>query len=178
MKIENIHSRDIQAPAAEVGALVDGLGSEDDRLWPTRRWPLLRFRLSGPLAVGTPARHGAIRYVVEAYEPGRRLIFRLEPGVGLEGIHGFEVEPLGERRTRLTHMIHGRVGPKRLAWWAVIRRYHDEVVEDLLDQAERAAGGAEVPDRPWPLWMQVANCAELRLAGLRRLSRRVGSVWA
>jgi hypothetical protein len=178
MRVENIHSRDIPATAAEVGAVLDSLGSEHDRLWPSRRWPTLRFKRSGPLAVGTPARHGSIRYVVEAYEPGRRLTFRLTPGGGLEGIHGFEITPLGARRTRLTHVIRGRVGTKRLLWWAVVRRYHDAVIEDLLAQADSAASGRPVPDRPWPRWMRVANGVGLRVASLRGLSRRVGRVWA
>jgi len=176
MRVENIHSRDIPATAADVDAVLDSLGSEHDRLWPSRRWPTLRFKRSGPLAVGTPARHGSIRYVVEAYEPGRRLTFRLAPGVGLEGIHGFEITPIGARRTRLTHVIRGRVGTRRLLWWAIVRRYHDAVIEDLLAQADRAATGRPVQDSPWPAWMRVANGVELRLAGLRRPSRSVGSV--
>jgi len=172
MQVENIHSRDIPAPAAAVGAVLDGFGSEDDRLWPSRRWPMLRLKLGGSLAVGTPARHGPIRYVVEAYEPGRRLIFRLAPGVGLAGIHGFEIEPLGPRRTRLTHVIRAHVGFDRLLWWAVIRRYHDVVIEDLLAQADRAASGRAVHDRPWPLWLRLANGIEFRLGDLRRLACR------
>jgi hypothetical protein len=176
MKIENIHSRDIPAPAAAVAAVLDSLGSEHDRLWPSKRWPPLRFTLAGPLAVGTPARHGSIRYVVEAYEPGRRLIFRFAPGVALEGIHGFEVTPLGADRTRLTHVIDGRVGVKRLLWWAVVRRYHDQVVEDLLAQADAEAAGRPVRYPPLPRWMRVANGVELRLGRLSGRARRPGSV--
>ena len=76
MRVHNVHARELAAPAERVGPLIDGLGSADDRLWPTERWPTTPFVLEGPLAVGTRARQGAIRQVIEAYEPGRRLAFR------------------------------------------------------------------------------------------------------
>lgn len=86
-----------------MGALLDGLVSAEDRLWPSERWPTMPFVLDGPLAVGTAGRMGIIResqihQVVEEYEPGRRLVFRFAPGLGLAGTHCLEVAPLGPDR--------------------------------------------------------------------------------
>jgi len=170
MKVHSVHAREISAPPERVGALLDGLGGEQDRLWPIDRWSTVPFELRGPLAAGTTAQHGPIRYAVEAYEPGRRLTFRFAPGLGLVGTHGFEVEPLGERRTRLTHELEGRVEPKMLALWPIVRGYHDALVEDILAQAARAATGHEVPSGRWPYWLRIVKGAELRLANRR--SRR------
>ncbi len=44
---------------------------------------------------------------VEEYEPGRRVTFRFRPGLGLGGTHGFEIEPLGLDRPRLTRSTAG-----------------------------------------------------------------------
>jgi hypothetical protein len=49
-------------------------------------------------------------------------------------------------------VIRGHVGPERLPWRAIIRRYHDEVIEDLLAQADRAASGRRVEDRRCSGW--------------------------
>jgi hypothetical protein len=40
----NVHAREIAAPATVVGALLDSLGTDDDRLWPTDLWPTTRSR--------------------------------------------------------------------------------------------------------------------------------------
>jgi hypothetical protein len=174
MQVDNVHTRDIAAGAAEVAALIDGLGTDRDRLWPSARWPTLPFELYGPLAAGSPAGHGPIRYRVQAYEPGRRLTFRFAPGLWLAGTHGFEIEPLGDRRTRLTHVLRGRIDPKLLPLWPIVRRCHDALITDLLAQAERVASGREVPDARRPLWLRVAGDVDRRLAGPR--SRAVAGV--
>lgn len=167
MHVHDVHTREIDAPPAQVGALLDGVGGPDDRLWPSERWPMVPFSLDGPLAAGTRARHGSIRYSVDRYEPGRRVTFRFAPGLGLAGTHGWELEPLGRHRTRLSHTLEARVEPKLLALWPVIRGCHIALVEDALDQAERAATGHPVAPRPWPLWLRLANGAELRVANRR-----------
>jgi hypothetical protein len=85
VKVHDVHSREIAAAPERVGELLDGLGGEGDRLWPGERWPTTPFELDGPLAVGTPSRQGQIRQVVEEYEPGRRIVLRFAPGLGLVG---------------------------------------------------------------------------------------------
>ena len=67
--IRNVHERVINAPIEPLGALLDGLGQKDDRLWPSQGWtPMV---LDRPLALGADGGHGAIRYYVSEYEPGR-----------------------------------------------------------------------------------------------------------
>jgi hypothetical protein len=66
----NVHQRSLAVPVAEAGFLIDGLAGPDDRLWPSDRWPAMRF--DRPLGVGARGGHGPVRYAVGAYVPGRR----------------------------------------------------------------------------------------------------------
>jgi hypothetical protein len=167
VKVHDVHSREIAAAPERVGELLDGLGGEGDRLWPGERWPTTPFELDGPLAVGTPSRQGQIRQVVEEYEPGRRIVFRFAPGLGLVGSHRLEVEPLARARTRLAHTLHCRVEPRLIALYPILIRQHDALVEDLLDRAELlATGRLSRPAARWPLAVRVANAIELRLQRL------------
>ncbi len=97
--VTNIHARLLDAPAGEIGTLIDGLGSADDRLWPHDRWPPMHF--DRPLSVGAIGGHGPIRYVVESYRPGHSVQFRFTRPKGFLGYHRFEVEPKGSGRTEL-----------------------------------------------------------------------------
>jgi hypothetical protein len=170
MRIHNVHSRDLDAPAERVGPLIDGLGSADDRLWPADRWPTTPFELEGPLAVGTPARHGSIREVVEEYEPGWRLAFQFAPGLGLVGTHGVEVLSLGAERSRITYTLDCRVEPKLLPLFPILRRAHDALIEDLFDRAELAATGRVLHPARWPVSVRVANALELHaIRGVEKL---------
>ncbi len=167
MHVHNVHSRDLAAPSGEVGAVLDSLGSEDDRLWPIERWPAMPFRLEGPLAVGANSGHGSVPYSVEDYEPGRRVVFRFPPGLGMEGTHRFEIESLGPDRTRLIHTLECTVKPKLLALWPIVRGYHDALLEDVLDKAESSVTGHRPQPQPWPAWLRLANGAEVRLGRWR-----------
>jgi len=126
--------------------------SGDDRLWPNRRWPAMRF--DGPLAVGADGGHGFIRYDVAAYEPGRSATFRFKGPRGLTGVHGFEAAA-ADGPTVLSHTIAGKV-----AWWfvpawlAVIRPLHDALIEDALDNAERESTGTVAEPARWPWWVR------------------------
>jgi hypothetical protein len=171
MKVHKVHARQLEAPHERVGPLLDGLGSEEDRLWPSDRWPTTPFELEGPLAVGVRGRQGQIRQAVEEYEPGRRLVLRFAPGLGLVGTHRLEVEPLGDDRTRLVHTLACRVEPKLLPVYPILIRQHDALVEDVLDRAELVTTGQVMRPSRWPASVRVANAIELWLVGLRR---RVG----
>lgn len=39
----NVHERVLDAPPGVVGALIDGLASDGDALWPSDRWPAMRL---------------------------------------------------------------------------------------------------------------------------------------
>ncbi|MGE3662245.1 MAG: DUF2867 domain-containing protein [Pseudonocardia sp.] len=143
--VANIHQRVVDAPIEVVGPLLDRIGGPDDPLWPSPAWAPMR--LDGPLAVGVAGGHGGIRYRVHEHVPGRRVGFTFEPGSGMQGTHAFVAEPLGPRRTLLTHEANGRLrGIMRLGWPLGVRWVHDAVVEELLDRAGLTAGAP--PERP------------------------------
>jgi hypothetical protein len=147
MKIINIHERILNASVETVGQLIDGLASDDDRLWPHDRWPAMRF--DRPLGVGASGGHGPIGYVVDSYTPGRKIQFRFTAPKGFLGVHRFDVEPLDTTKTRLRHTIEMQTtGRASLAWMLAIRPLHDALLEDLLDRAD-AFTGKQPPKREW-----------------------------
>lgn len=151
------HSRKIDAAPESVGALLDGLGSEHDALWPADRWPAdMRVYFDRPLAEGARGGHGNVHYTVDDHEPGRRVWFRFEDP-GLDGRHGFDVVATESGGTELVHTLEGDVdGATRLAW-PLIRSLHDAYVEDIFDQAELAATGTVRRPARQPRWMRAMN---------------------
>jgi len=139
MKARNVHERVLNAGPDRVGALIDGLAQPGDALWPEDRWPPMRF--DRPLGVGAVGGHGAIRYTVEAYEPGRYIRFGFTAPPGFHGTHSFETGAVGPGRTRLRHVLAMRTtGPAFITWPLVFRPLHDALLEDALDRAERSIG--------------------------------------
>ncbi|GIH74459.1 SRPBCC family protein [Planobispora longispora] len=138
--MRNIQERTIDASAETLGALLDRVATADDRLWPAPAWP--RLVLDSGLAPGSRGGHGPIRYSVSAYEPGRRVRFLFDPALGLDGHHEFTVTAEGPERCRLTHTIDGALrGRMRIMWPLAIRWLHEALMQDLFDNAERAATG-------------------------------------
>jgi hypothetical protein len=138
MRIHNVHERTVAMSAEEAGRLLDGLASPNDRLWPAERWPEMRFDRG--LVVGARGGHGPIRYEVVGLEPGRRVRFRFREMRGLDGEHGFEIEPAGPGAAVLRHVVDAEArGPIALWWLVVIRPLHDALVEDALDRAQGRA---------------------------------------
>jgi hypothetical protein len=157
--MRNIHERVLDAPAEIVGGMLDRIGSDDDVLWPSLAWPPMRF--DRPLAVGADGGHDDIRYVVSAYDPGRRVEFQFHPVTGLDGFHALELEPLGEDRCVLRHVLAARLRGRMLILVPLaVRWLHDAVLEDLLDNAERAVTGAVARPYHYSPWVRL----------LRRLS--------
>lgn len=167
MRVHNVHSRELPAPAERVWELVAGLASRHDQLWPTERWPTSPIEFDRPLGPGAKGGHGLIRYDVERYEPGRRVVFRFARGSGLDGVHGFEVAAIDTGRSRLTHTLDAVVEWKLRPLYRVLIKAHDALVEDLLDNAERAVGGRPLPSLPLPRLIRVANAVE---GGLMRIA--------
>jgi hypothetical protein len=89
--INNVHERVLDAGEHAVGSLVDSLSSEDDRLWPNRRWPAMQ--LDRGLQVGSDGGHGPVRYAVARYEPGHLVAFAFTPKFPIDGEHRVEVLP-------------------------------------------------------------------------------------
>jgi hypothetical protein len=152
MAVINIHERELNASATEVGKLIDGLASADDKLWPRDRWPAMKF--DRPLSVGAIGGHGPIRYTVESYKPSLHIQFRFTAPEGFQGSHRFEVEAMGGDKTKLRHVIEMQVqGTAWLTWSLAIRPLHDALLEDALDQAEAYTGGRPAK-RGWSLWVR------------------------
>ncbi|MFC8569984.1 SRPBCC family protein [Streptomyces sp. NPDC057245] len=162
----NVHERPLPAPPERVGALIDSLGGEDDRLWPPG-WPELRFE--GPLAVGVPGRHGPVCYVVSHYVPGRWVRFRFTGPEGFDGFHEFSVEGLGAGRSVLRHTLVVRpYGWRWLAWPVAVRPLHDAVFGHVLECAERALAGRAARPVRYGWYVRV-----LRGVTARRAARRI-----
>lgn len=155
--VRNEHERVIEAPAAAVGALIDRLSATDDPLFPTPAWPAMTF--DGPLAVGATGGHGPVKYAVTEYEPGRRVRFDFaEPD---NGFHEISVEPLGERRCRVRHVLETAPrGLDRILWPTVVRPVHDTMVEEVLDNAERAAAGHCAHPVRRSRWVRLLNALD------------------
>jgi hypothetical protein len=156
MRIRNEHARALDALPHSAGALIDGLASPNDRLWPRSRWPSMSF--DRPLSVGARGGHGPVRYCVGDYVPGRRIAFRFEDSgitAGMRGHHRFEVvEENGH--TVLRHLIEARCGFATWAkWLLVIRPLHDALLEDVLDRAEEVLGCKRGAGARWSLWVRV-----------------------
>ncbi|MGV9456490.1 DUF2867 domain-containing protein [Streptomyces sp. NPDC003635] len=152
--IRNIHERVIEAPATAVGALLDRLSAADDPLFPAPAWKPMLF--DRPLAVGATGGHGPVRYGVSAYEPGRRVRFDFSPPGN--GFHEISVEPLGDDRCRIRHVLEQDMrGADLLAWVLAVKVLHGVIVEELFDNAERATAGSV--DRPvrWSPFVRLYN---------------------
>ncbi|WP_222851678.1 DUF2867 domain-containing protein [Phytoactinopolyspora mesophila] len=152
--MRNVHARTINAPAEEVGALLDRLASDDDPLWPSPAWVPMRF--DRPLQVGADGGHGEVRYWVSAYEPGRRIEFTFHPETGITGRHELSVEPIADGRCVVRHVLEARPrGVMRVLVPLVVRWLHDAVLEDLLDNAELAATGRVAQPARWSPWVRL-----------------------
>lgn len=173
-KLSNIHVREIAAPAAVVGEILDTLGSSDDRLWATDIWVAEPVRFDRPLGVGADGGHGSIRYAVVDYEPGRRIVFEFAPNSGLSGTHGFEVEALEPQRSRLTHFLEAETSGWMRPIVPMLIGWHDAMVETALDRAELESTGSLKRPTRIPRWLRIVNKTEIALArALRGLPARV-----
>jgi len=152
MKVINVHERELNASPAGVGALVDSLASDKDLLWPKHSWPRMKF--DRPLAVGATGGHGPIRYVVEAYTPGRSIRFRFLGPKGFNGFHGYDVIPAGYK-VILRHTLEMRArGPAIVTWPLVFCPMHNALIEDAFARAE-ASLGLTPTVRLWSRWVKL-----------------------
>ena len=161
--ISNVHVREIAAPAAVVGEVLDTLGSADDRLWARDIWIAEPVVFDRPLGVGAHGGHGSIRYSVIAYEPGQRIVFRFAPDGGLAGVHGFELAPVGTDRTRITHFLDAEAAAWMRPLVPILIGWHDAMVETAFDRAEREATGSLARPTRIPRWLRIVNGIEIAI---------------
>ncbi len=150
MKIDSLHERHFKTGADVVGNIMDTLSGPEDQIWPGETWPPMRFNKR--LATGAKGGHGVVRYEVEEYSPGRRVVFRFD-GTGLtagfDGRHYFEVIPRNGH-VILRHMIDAEGDFKTwLKWKLVIEPLHDALLEDALDRAEMALNDSVARPARW-----------------------------
>ena len=148
MAVLNVHERALTCSEEALGGLIDGLASDEDRLWPRRTWPPMTF--DRPLEVGATGGHGPIRYRVSDYVPGRWIRFRFTGPRGIDGFHEFTTDHADDGRPVLRHIIAMHIrGPARLTWPLMFRPLHDALLEDCLDCAERATTGSLSQSAQW-----------------------------
>ncbi|GAA2081616.1 hypothetical protein GCM10009801_40720 [Streptomyces albiaxialis] len=157
MAVLNVHERRLPVPESGLAPLLDGLSSENDRVWPSERgqWP--RMVLDRPLGVGATGGHGPVRYTVVGYAPGRWVRFRFSGPKGFHGFHEYTVHATDDPSSAvLRHTLAMRArGPARLAWPFVFRWFHDAVIEDSLDRAERACAGTVARPARWSPYVRL-----------------------
>lgn len=163
LRLHRIHSRDIAAPAADVGALLDAIGHDGGQLWATDRWPTAPMHFDGGLDVGSRGGHGSVRYTVDAHEPGRSVVFRFDPASSLAGTHRLDVEPLESGGSRLVHTLEARIARRLWPTVPVLLGYHDAMSQDLLARANHVAAGVPLRYPRLPLWLRAVNAAEIGL---------------
>jgi len=153
MKVLNIHERELEANHERVGALIDSLSSEDDRLWPSHSWPRMKF--DRPLSIGANGGHGPIGYFVEEYKPGQFIKFRFTSPKGFNGFHRYEVVRSTQQSVLLRHTIEMTLhGSAFLTWPLIIRPLHDALLEDALATSQASLG--MIPQmQAWSLWVKL-----------------------
>ncbi|MBO8186325.1 SRPBCC family protein [Streptomyces spirodelae] len=140
MDVYNVHERELPGTPHEVGALLDSLAGEQDRLWPGSGWPPMAF--DRPLGEGATGGHGPVRYRVAAYVPGKWVRFTFSAPRGFDGFHEYAVLAVDGDRTLLRHTLAMRArGAARLTWPVLWGPLHDACLEDGLDLAERTCAG-------------------------------------
>ncbi|MBW5286682.1 SRPBCC family protein [Burkholderia gladioli] len=170
--VVSVHEIAIACPAERVGALLDRFDEPDSPCWPHAAWP--RDAFEGPLRVGALGGHGATRYRVLAYRPGRELVFRFEAPRGFDGVHGLRVEA-SEAGTTVTHFTRLRLSPYHYCMWhCVVRWVHDALIGDLLDGLERHLSGTVTRPRRWKRRVHLFRHA---LGGSRLLVDNIKSIW-
>lgn len=165
MRVRNVHERNIPASATLVGALIDTLASKGDQLWPSHKWPPMKF--DSDLKVGAKGGHGPIRYFVQSYDPGKSIRFQFTRPKGFNGYHGFGVEESGADAV-FRHVLEMRTsGFALLSWPLIFCPLHNALIEDSLDKAERNMGG-NPSGSSWTCWVKALRWLLSKQSASRR----------
>jgi hypothetical protein len=152
LKVINIHQREIQQPKKIIGQLISTLSSKEDNVWPTEKWPAMRFK--DGLEEGSKGGHGPIRYVVKEYVIGEKIDFFFLKPTGFNGTHTFEISEINENTTLVKHIIKMEVSGKGLFLWLIaIRSLHDALLEDAFDKIENHYS-KEKKKTNWSFWVR------------------------
>jgi hypothetical protein len=136
MQVINIHKRLINQPIAEVSQLFQTLGTPEDKIWPNKNWPEMRFKTG--MTIGNKGGHGQIRYTIIDYKPRHYIKFQFTKPKGFNGTHELEITSVSERSTTINHAItmHTTSLKSTFLWVFVIRYLHDALIEEAFDILE------------------------------------------
>ena len=136
MQVINVHKRFINQPKAEVSQLFQTLGTSEDKIWPRKHWPAMRFKTG--MLIGNNGGHGPIRYTIIEYKFGNYIKFQFTKPEGFKGTHELVIASVSERRTEISHAIrmHTTSLKSTLLWMLVIRYLHDALIEEAFDTVE------------------------------------------
>lgn len=135
MKVINVHSRVIRQPLKKVGWLLDTLSTKEDRLWPSEKWPRMKFK--DGLIKGAKGGHGPIRYSISQYEESKFIEFTFSQPKGFSGKHFLNIESIDKNTTKIVHTIEMQTkGLGTLKWLFFVKQLHNALLEDALDKAE------------------------------------------
>ncbi len=168
------HALLLPVEPARAGALLDSLGSTEDRLWPSESWPAQW--LDRRIGVGARGGHGPVRYVVDLYQPGCRVRYRFLRPRGIRGWHEYTVDPT-EHGARITHTYAARHrGMVRIIWPVALRPLHDAATLDSLVKAQRELGLPAPPVRRgrWVQLLRLTLPLSARLWPARSVPHRDG----
>lgn len=133
--IDVTYERTFSGTPRRIFQLLTEMGTSQDAIWPFPSQPFMRS--SGPLVPGTTEEwHGPFHAVLGEVEPEQRIVWRIDTE-GIDGTHGFWLEPSGRRvtlRHRLAAMLSDTQG--RLLW----KRFedqHERAINGLFDKLER-----------------------------------------
>ena len=135
MNVVNVHKRIINQPKQEVSKLLKTLATQDDKIWPNKKWPAIRFK--DGLVVGAKGGHGIIRYNIAKYIIGDSIYFEFTKPSGFIGYHNFKINHLGDSKAEVAHCIDMKTyGMSTFSWGSISRTLHDALTEDALDKIE------------------------------------------
>ncbi len=90
-------------------------------------------------------------------------MFRFAPGGGLAGVHGFELAPVGTKRTRITHFLDAETSALMRPLVPILTGWHDAMVETAFDRAERETTGSLARPTRIPRWLRIVNGIEIAI---------------
>ncbi len=153
MQVLNIHKRIINQPKEKVFKLLDTLSTNADKIWPSKKWPEIRFNEG--LKVGSKGGHGAIRYTIIDYIEGEHIKFQFTKPEGFHGTHEFNIIKIDSNTTEFNHIIKMKTsGLATLSWFFAIRWLHDALIEDAFDNAENLFSSKKITTK-YSIWVKL-----------------------
>ena len=153
MKVINVHKRVINQPKEEVSKLLKTLATQDDKIWPNKKWPAIRFK--DGLVLGAKGGHGIIRYTITNYVVGEHIKFQFTKPKGFYGTHEFNIVAINSNKVEINHIIKMNTsGLATFSWLFAIRWLHDALTEDALDKIENQFSEKQIAT-PYSVWVKI-----------------------